>query len=146
MRAHTHAREHTHTHTRRDGRVDGTHEPAFNELSGAAGERRADKQYITHSEWTRDFGGVTVRRTDDYKRLPFNFCALSLAPFENPVCTEDGIVFDLLYGRSLRPSGAQTASLTMARQAACLRSRFGAAATLCPSCKSLASIRSLAHR
>ena len=55
-----------------------------------------DKQFISHSEWTRDFGGVTARKTEEYKRLPFNFCALSLAPFENPVCTEEGVVFDLL--------------------------------------------------
>ena len=61
-----------------------------------------------------------MRRTEEYKRLPFNFCALSLAPFENPVCTEEGNVFDLLYGsapppappvrahaRGLTPHGAQ---------------------------------------
>jgi peptidyl-prolyl cis-trans isomerase-like protein 2 len=27
--------------------------------------------------------------------LPFNFCALSLQPFEHPVCTADGTIFDL---------------------------------------------------
>jgi len=57
----------------------------------------SDKNYITYSEWTRDFGGVTQRKTDNYKRLPFNFCALSLQPFENPVCTDEGSIFDLLY-------------------------------------------------
>ena len=30
-----------------------------------------------------------------FKRLPFNFCALSLQPFEHPVCTADGLIFDL---------------------------------------------------
>lgn len=30
-----------------------------------------------------------------FKRLPFNFCALSLQPFEHPVCTADGTTFDL---------------------------------------------------
>ena len=30
-----------------------------------------------------------------FKRLPFNFCALSLQPFEHPVCTADGTIFDL---------------------------------------------------
>ncbi|OZJ05976.1 hypothetical protein BZG36_01215 [Bifiguratus adelaidae] len=31
-----------------------------------------------------------------FKRLPFYCCALSLQPFEHPVCTDEGIVFDLL--------------------------------------------------
>ena len=30
-----------------------------------------------------------------FKRLPFNFCAVSLQPFEHPVCTADGTIFDL---------------------------------------------------
>jgi peptidyl-prolyl cis-trans isomerase-like 2 len=29
-----------------------------------------------------------------FKRLPYNFCALSLQPFTTPVCTSDGIIFD----------------------------------------------------
>jgi peptidyl-prolyl cis-trans isomerase-like protein 2 len=31
----------------------------------------------------------------DFKRLPFNFCAVSLQPFEHPVCTTEGTIFDL---------------------------------------------------
>ncbi|QIW95094.1 hypothetical protein AMS68_000612 [Peltaster fructicola] len=31
----------------------------------------------------------------NFKKLPFNYCALSLQPFEHPVCTSDGNVFDL---------------------------------------------------
>lgn len=30
-----------------------------------------------------------------FKRLPFNFCAVSLQPFAHPVCTGDGTIFDL---------------------------------------------------
>lgn len=30
-----------------------------------------------------------------FKRLPFNYCALSLQPFEHPVCTSQGTIFDL---------------------------------------------------
>lgn len=29
-----------------------------------------------------------------FKRLPFNFCALSLQPFTSPVCTAEGVIFD----------------------------------------------------
>uniref|UniRef100_A0A0M3HIG3 RING-type E3 ubiquitin transferase n=1 Tax=Ascaris lumbricoides TaxID=6252 RepID=A0A0M3HIG3_ASCLU len=32
-----------------------------------------------------------------FKRLPFTHCALSLLPFEDPVCTPDGIIFDLTH-------------------------------------------------
>lgn len=58
---------------------------------------------ITHSEWASEdsYGasaGANTRKGGDiasFKRLPFNFCSLSLQPFENPVCTEDGTLFDL---------------------------------------------------
>ncbi|KAI9698820.1 MAG: Peptidyl-prolyl cis-trans isomerase cyp8 [Candelina mexicana] len=30
-----------------------------------------------------------------FKRLPFNFCAVSLQPFEHPVCATDGTIFDI---------------------------------------------------
>ncbi|TVY38421.1 Peptidyl-prolyl cis-trans isomerase-like [Lachnellula subtilissima] len=30
-----------------------------------------------------------------FKRLPFNFCAASLQPFQNPVCTPEGTIFDV---------------------------------------------------
>ncbi|XP_069789772.1 RING-type E3 ubiquitin-protein ligase PPIL2 isoform X2 [Narcine bancroftii] len=32
----------------------------------------------------------------NFRRLPFDHCSLSLQPFEYPVCTPDGMVFDLL--------------------------------------------------
>jgi len=32
-----------------------------------------------------------------FKRLPFNFCSLSLQPFEHPVCTANGTIFDLTH-------------------------------------------------
>ncbi|KAG0089982.1 Peptidyl-prolyl cis-trans isomerase cyp8 [Podila epicladia] len=63
-----------------------------------------DKMYITHSEWSNEFseGGMTFggaggrRQAQIFRRLPFNCCSLSLQPFEHPVCTEDGIIFDLV--------------------------------------------------
>nr|CDP32593.1 Putative peptidyl-prolyl cis-trans isomerase [Podospora anserina S mat+] len=66
-----------------------------------------DKLYITHSEWSSaDAYGASVganagsraQRTGahaSFKRLPFNFCAASLQPFKNPVCTADGTIFDI---------------------------------------------------
>lgn len=58
---------------------------------------------ITHSEWSSEdafsaSAGSNARKTTQngaIKRLPYNFCALSLQPFAHPVCTADGTIFDL---------------------------------------------------
>jgi peptidyl-prolyl cis-trans isomerase-like protein 2 len=66
-----------------------------------------DKLYITHSEWSSSdaFGNARGANTSNrtsanglsstFKRLPFNYCAVSLQPFTDPVCTEAGTIFDL---------------------------------------------------
>lgn len=60
-----------------------------------------DKLYITHSEWasgdnySASAGARTSRSGASFRRLPFNFCAASLQPFKNPVCTKDGTIFDV---------------------------------------------------
>ncbi|KAI2630561.1 hypothetical protein GGS21DRAFT_207891 [Xylaria nigripes] len=60
-----------------------------------------DKLYITHSEWASSdaYSANTGSRSKTtgvpFKRLPFNFCAASLQPFKNPVCTLDGTIFDV---------------------------------------------------
>ncbi|KAK0753053.1 hypothetical protein B0T18DRAFT_483894 [Schizothecium vesticola] len=65
-----------------------------------------DKLYITHSEWSSSDAysasvGANARSSSStnsaasFKRLPFNFCAASLQPFKNPVCTPDGTIFDV---------------------------------------------------
>uniref|UniRef100_A0A8C6M283 RING-type E3 ubiquitin transferase n=1 Tax=Nothobranchius furzeri TaxID=105023 RepID=A0A8C6M283_NOTFU len=54
-------------------------------------------RYITCTEYTNFYGGkrAEIPRAN-FKRLPFDHCSLSLQPFEYPVCTEDGVVFELL--------------------------------------------------
>lgn len=65
-----------------------------------------DKLYITHSEWSSSDAysasvganarsGSSNNSAASFKRLPFNFCAASLQPFKNPVCTPDGTIFDV---------------------------------------------------
>ncbi|KAF4551267.1 Peptidyl-prolyl cis-trans isomerase-like protein 3 [Elsinoe fawcettii] len=63
-----------------------------------------DKLYITHSEWASGdafsaSAGSNARRSENtglaFSRLPYNFCSLSLQPFGHPVCTSEGIIFDL---------------------------------------------------
>lgn len=61
-----------------------------------------DKLYITHSEWVESFGGATAnskvkKNSSGFRRLPFYCCSLSLSPFSNPVCTNEGIIFELIY-------------------------------------------------
>ncbi|KAF4985692.1 hypothetical protein FDECE_16382 [Fusarium decemcellulare] len=64
-----------------------------------------DKLYITHSEWSSSdafsasVGAGASSRSQhanaSFRRLPFNFCAASLQPFKNPVCTPQGTIFDV---------------------------------------------------
>jgi peptidyl-prolyl cis-trans isomerase-like protein 2 len=68
-----------------------------------------DKLYITHSEWSSSDafssarGANTLTRNSatglasTFKRLPFNYCAVSLQPFTDAVCTESGTIFDLTH-------------------------------------------------
>jgi len=63
--------------------------------------KKTDKLYIKHSEWASEdsFSASSGARAKTngatFRRLPFNFCAASLQPFKNPVCTADGTIFDV---------------------------------------------------
>jgi peptidyl-prolyl cis-trans isomerase-like protein 2 len=55
-----------------------------------------DSLYITAKEWQAEWGGKKVEGTRHaFKKLPFHCCALSLRPFEDPVCTAEGHCFDI---------------------------------------------------
>lgn len=56
-----------------------------------------DRMFITKTEWATEWGGAKSKETHTpFKRLPFYCCALTFTPFENPVCTADGSVFDIM--------------------------------------------------
>ncbi|OLL26593.1 Peptidyl-prolyl cis-trans isomerase-like 2 [Neolecta irregularis DAH-3] len=64
--------------------------------------KNTDKLYITYSEWSGADGrhgassGTTGKKVHKpFRRLPYNYCSLSLQPFRNPVCTQDGTIFDI---------------------------------------------------
>ncbi|KAF2796369.1 cyclophilin-like protein [Melanomma pulvis-pyrius CBS 109.77] len=71
--------------------------------------KNTDKLYITHSEWSSSdaFGNSRGANTSGrhtanglastFRRLPFNYCAVSLQPFTDPVCTASGTIFDLTH-------------------------------------------------
>lgn len=70
--------------------------------------KNTDKLYVTHSEWSGVDGqhsvstGIAKRKIDHlFYKLPFQYCNLSLQPFENPVCsineTNEALIFELLH-------------------------------------------------
>lgn len=66
------------------------------------GHGNSDRLYITHAEHSGALGqhsassrGAQSKHTV-LAKLPFDHCALTLKPFETPVCTQDGTVYDLL--------------------------------------------------
>ncbi|KDP32077.1 hypothetical protein JCGZ_12538 [Jatropha curcas] len=57
-----------------------------------------DRMFITKTEWATEWGGAKSKEVHTpFKRLPFYCCALTFTPFEFPVCTTDGSVFDIMH-------------------------------------------------
>eukprot|EP00873_Tetraselmis_striata_P001176 jgi/Tetstr1/421440/TSEL_012389.t1 len=54
-----------------------------------------DRMYITKTEWATEWGGFKAKQEIRFRSLPFHCCGISFTPFEDPVCTEDGTVFDI---------------------------------------------------
>lgn len=56
-----------------------------------------DRMFITKTEWATEWGGAKSKENrTPFKRLPFYCCSLTFTPFEYPVCTPDGSVFDVM--------------------------------------------------
>lgn len=56
-----------------------------------------DRMFITCTEWATEWGGAKSKEIrTPFKSLPFYCCALCFTPFEDPVCTAEGHVFDIL--------------------------------------------------
>ena len=51
---------------------------------------------MTSTEWALEGGGYKEKKTSKGGILPFYCCALSLQPFESPVCNRSGVIFDIL--------------------------------------------------
>ncbi|XP_071445921.1 RING-type E3 ubiquitin-protein ligase PPIL2 [Hetaerina americana] len=62
-------------------------------------QHQKDKMYLTCTEWITLYGGKrSGPPTGDkagFRRLPFDFCSLSLTPFEHPYCDKHGNIFEL---------------------------------------------------
>lgn len=53
-----------------------------------------DLLHLRPTEWAQDGRGFKVVGKSPFAKLPLNCCSLSLQPFENPVGTRDGAVFE----------------------------------------------------
>ena len=62
---------------------------------GGKNRHSQDRLFITATEW-KSIGGKRVAAVHDYRPLPFDHCAMSLSPYENPCCTmNEGVIFDV---------------------------------------------------
>lgn len=61
--------------------------------------KNATFRYLTYTEWSEFYGGKKVESAENehikFKRLPFDHCCITMAPFEIPYCDRDGNVFEL---------------------------------------------------
>ncbi|KAK3237421.1 hypothetical protein CYMTET_52499 [Cymbomonas tetramitiformis] len=57
-----------------------------------------DRAYITKTEWATEWGGFKNKDVNaPFRQLPFFCCALTFVPFEDPVATDDGMVFEITH-------------------------------------------------
>lgn len=57
-------------------------------------------RYLTTKEWKDLYGGHKDDKTSkiqraEFKKLPFTHCALSFIPFKDPVCSPEGVIFEM---------------------------------------------------
>jgi len=53
-----------------------------------------DGLHLRPTEWAEDGRGYKDRKQSPYAKLPLHCCALSLQPFESPVATREGAIFE----------------------------------------------------
>lgn len=65
-------------------------------------------RYLTCTEWITLYGGKKEgpETSNNFRRLPYDHCCVSLQPFDNPYCDPDGNIFEyeaiLLYLKKFR--------------------------------------------
>ncbi|BGP25678.1 peptidyl-prolyl cis-trans isomerase-like 2 [Rhodotorula toruloides] len=66
------------------------------------GHGNSDRLYITHAEHSGALGQHSASsrgaqaKNQVFAKVPFDHCALTLKPFDTPVCTEEGSVYELM--------------------------------------------------
>ena len=73
------------------------HTPPSSKATMGKNQHSKDRMFITATEHAGLYGGYKKKTTIGLTgALPFDCCALSLLPFDSPVCARDGILFDAL--------------------------------------------------
>lgn len=56
-------------------------------------------RYLTYTEWSQFYGGKKEESAENehikFKRLPYDHCTITMAPFDTPYCDNDGNIFEL---------------------------------------------------
>ena len=65
-------------------------------------QHQKDKLYLTCTEWSTLYGGrsaaqslIDLNAEQEFRRLPYDHCSLSLQPFTHPYCNTSGVIYDL---------------------------------------------------
>jgi peptidyl-prolyl cis-trans isomerase-like protein 2 len=61
-----------------------------------------DRGYITAAEWQSEWGGHKDKSKRPFNSLPFNCCAITFTPFQDPVSTPSHIL-KLVFSTIRRP-------------------------------------------
>lgn len=56
-----------------------------------------DQLHLRPTEWAQDGRGFKATKWTPFSKLPLNCCFLSLQPFEKPVATRDGSIFEITH-------------------------------------------------
>mmetsp|Transcript_22623 Transcript_22623/g.59786 ORF Transcript_22623/g.59786 Transcript_22623/m.59786 type:complete len:555 (-) Transcript_22623:23-1687(-) len=56
-----------------------------------------DGLHLRPTEWSQDGRGFKAQMRSPFAKLPLNCCGLSLQPFDQPVGTKDGAIFDVAH-------------------------------------------------
>ncbi|EDW31879.1 GL11352 [Drosophila persimilis] len=61
-------------------------------------QHQKDKMYLTYTEWSELYGGKKTESAENnhvkFKRLPYEHCSITMAPYEMPYCDLNGNVFE----------------------------------------------------
>ncbi|XP_022222135.1 RING-type E3 ubiquitin-protein ligase PPIL2 [Drosophila obscura] len=61
-------------------------------------QHQKDKMYLTYTEWSELYGGKKTESAENdhvkFKRLPYEHCSITMAPYEMPYCDINGNVFE----------------------------------------------------
>jgi peptidyl-prolyl cis-trans isomerase-like protein 2 len=58
-------------------------------------QHQKDRLYLTAKEHKEEWGGYKEKQRASFAKLPFSCCAITFTPYADPVCTDDGLIYDI---------------------------------------------------